>query len=259
MTDTYQLPIIRTCNECRIEKPIAEFDQIKTKSGAWYTSCRGCRALPAPFNTLASSTRQGAIVRGYTGTEHATSVQLVEKFAEFGNACVYCGRSDLQLSPDHDIPIKRGGSNAISNILPSCLPCNLDKKALTGAEYRDLLAGGPRPPRRSKWNRIAVLKSVKTGTMSGPLVKALIEAGWTPPRDPTVAPPPRPRGRPMTTTEVAAILVVDRASVARYIERGDLRACNFGPTGASRKTLRIFEDDLQSFIAKRSTIPEVEA
>lgn len=205
-----------------------------------------------PFEKLADSMRTNAVARGYMGTEHATAEQLVERFAEFGNACVYCGRSDLTLSPDHDIPITRGGSNAITNILPSCLPCNIRKKARTSDEYRALLAGHPRVLHRSPWNQAAVLKSIKTNTMNPFLVSTLVQAGWTPPPDMTVE---SPRRRTMTTSEVAKILAMSRASVLRLINCGDLRAFNLAVPGASRKTIRIRDDDLQTFIAERTRGP----
>ena len=53
----------------------------------------------------------------------------------FGNRCLACGKIDCYLSPDHVIPLSRGGSNHITNIQPLCLPCNLSKNAKT-VDYR---------------------------------------------------------------------------------------------------------------------------
>lgn len=47
----------------------------------------------------------------------------------YGNRCLCCGRSDVKLTPDHVIPLAKGGTNDISNIQPLCLPCNLSKWA----------------------------------------------------------------------------------------------------------------------------------
>lgn len=43
--------------------------------------------------------------------------------------CQYCGRKapDVVLTVDHRIPVSRGGTNAESNLLTACLPCNIGK------------------------------------------------------------------------------------------------------------------------------------
>jgi 5-methylcytosine-specific restriction endonuclease McrA len=67
-----------------------------------------------------------------------TLEELTEKFAELGNACYYCG-CDGKLTIDHDIPLARGGSDNIENILPACRPCNSRKKARTTQEFLEYL------------------------------------------------------------------------------------------------------------------------
>jgi len=54
-----------------------------------------------------------------------------------GFKCRYCGKklSRKSATPDHRIPLGRGGSNWIANIVPACLPCNQRKNALTDVEY----------------------------------------------------------------------------------------------------------------------------
>lgn len=63
-----------------------------------------------------------------------TAEELVAKFEEFDNRCVYCG-SSADLTTDHDIPISRGGDNSIDNIVPACGACNNEKHATTGEEF----------------------------------------------------------------------------------------------------------------------------
>lgn len=63
-----------------------------------------------------------------------TLAERKEKFARLGNACYYCGRSG-RLTVDHDIPLARGGTDAIENILPACRSCNSRKNARTAAEF----------------------------------------------------------------------------------------------------------------------------
>lgn len=44
------------------------------------------------------------------------------------------------LQVDHRIPLARGGSNSIDNILPACGRCNRRKHLMTEAEFRARLA-----------------------------------------------------------------------------------------------------------------------
>lgn len=43
-------------------------------------------------------------------------------------SCAYCGRTDCKLTRDHVVPLSKGGSNYISNIVPACQSCNSRKK-----------------------------------------------------------------------------------------------------------------------------------
>jgi 5-methylcytosine-specific restriction endonuclease McrA len=52
----------------------------------------------------------------------------------FGSLCVYCGESK-PLTRDHKIPLARGGTDDIANILPACRSCNSKKNKQTAAEY----------------------------------------------------------------------------------------------------------------------------
>lgn len=57
--------------------------------------------------------------------------------AQYDFHCLCCGRQvpEITLSPDHVVPLARGGSNDIANIQPLCLPCNWSKNAKT-VDYR---------------------------------------------------------------------------------------------------------------------------
>ena len=63
-----------------------------------------------------------------------TAEEFRIKCAIFRNVCVYCGKAK-QLGPDHVVPISKGGSNYIKNILPACISCNSSKGARTFEEY----------------------------------------------------------------------------------------------------------------------------
>lgn len=55
--------------------------------------------------------------------------------ADHNSACAYCGRAG-RLEADHRIPVSRGGTNSIENVLPACRRCNRSKEAATDTEFR---------------------------------------------------------------------------------------------------------------------------
>lgn len=67
-----------------------------------------------------------------------TLTEWRDKCAEFGNRCAYC-RESKKLSKDHDVPLSRGGTDDIANIIPACRLCNSKKRTRTGDEFRALM------------------------------------------------------------------------------------------------------------------------
>jgi 5-methylcytosine-specific restriction endonuclease McrA len=65
--------------------------------------------------------------------EHSTR-EWELKLQEFKGCCAYCG-AEGDMQRDHFVPISRGGSNYIDNIVPACGQCNASKGAKTGAEF----------------------------------------------------------------------------------------------------------------------------
>ncbi len=70
--------------------------------------------------------------------ESFTSAQWLALLEYHGGRCAYCG-SDVLIELDHRIPLIRGGSNSIDNILPACRRCNRRKHQRTEEEFRALL------------------------------------------------------------------------------------------------------------------------
>lgn len=76
--------------------------------------------------TREKSKRRKAGLRG-NHVIHVTASQIKQRFAEFNDACCYCGaRGDLH--QEHFLPISKGGTHVLSNILPACQPCNYSKR-----------------------------------------------------------------------------------------------------------------------------------
>lgn len=64
-----------------------------------------------------------------------TNAEWLDKVALLGGCCIYCGRSDLPLCRDHKVPLTRGGTNDIGNVVPACRPCNSRKHNRTASEF----------------------------------------------------------------------------------------------------------------------------
>jgi hypothetical protein len=77
-----------------------------------------------------------ARVRGCEGRHTNKEWQAV--LLAHGNRCHWCGAKGTQQKPltrDHYVPLCRGGTNAASNIVPSCLECNVKKGRKDPIDY----------------------------------------------------------------------------------------------------------------------------
>lgn len=59
-----------------------------------------------------------------------TSSQWIALCYKYGNVCLCCDKKK-KLTPDHVVPLSKGGSNSIGNIQPLCGPCNSRKNTKT--------------------------------------------------------------------------------------------------------------------------------
>ncbi len=55
-----------------------------------------------------------------------TPTQILSRFAEFGDECVYCC-DNKKLTVDHFFPITKFGADSLENIVPACAKCNSSK------------------------------------------------------------------------------------------------------------------------------------
>lgn len=68
--------------------------------------------------------------------------------------CAYCDHPiEGPPDPDHVVPLSRDGSNGDSNILPSCRPCNSDKRDLLLHEWATDRARRGKQPVRTSFDR----------------------------------------------------------------------------------------------------------
>ena len=65
-----------------------------------------------------------------------TAAEWWRKVRTYGGACHYCARPwGHHLHKDHAVPVSRGGSDALDNLVPACGDCNQAKGALTDREF----------------------------------------------------------------------------------------------------------------------------
>lgn len=63
-----------------------------------------------------------------------THEEWIRTCAVFDNCCAYCG-ADSKLTIEHVIPLSKGGTNYISNVIPACATCNSSKNATDVVEW----------------------------------------------------------------------------------------------------------------------------
>lgn len=95
--------------------------QTRTATQRWFDAHPGKRAQ--------YSRQHRARLRGASGSH---DVEQFWRLCEaLGDKCLCCGRSDVELTEDHVVPLSKGGSDDISNIQPLCAFCNNSKGAKT--------------------------------------------------------------------------------------------------------------------------------
>lgn len=81
--------------------------------------------LMTPEKIRSANSRRKAKSAGAVGTHSLKEWNRL--VARYRGRCAYCAGSD-GWTRDHVIPVSRGGSDFIGNILPACLSCNASKQ-----------------------------------------------------------------------------------------------------------------------------------
>lgn len=82
----------------------------------------------------ASKHRRRAKELGAEGSHTADEVRRL--IAAYNHCCAYCQKPITRFELDHRIPLTRGGTDWIENILPACRQCNASKCDRTEDEFR---------------------------------------------------------------------------------------------------------------------------
>ncbi len=164
---------MKTCRACGLAKPLAEFYRNDPMPDGHLNQCKACvnERVKAYSASDPARTRRWSAARQvryrrrhremilrklrewrarnpekvaanhalrysrrWTTSSSFTAAEFREKCSLLGNVCFYCGES-RKLGPDHKLPLARGGSNDITNIVPACVSCNHHKSTRTAQEY----------------------------------------------------------------------------------------------------------------------------
>lgn len=68
--------------------------------------------------------------RRMRATTHDLTDAQWRQLVDVWGGCAYCGAADRPLQRDCLLPIARGGRYTVTNVVPSCGPCNASKNAL---------------------------------------------------------------------------------------------------------------------------------
>jgi 5-methylcytosine-specific restriction endonuclease McrA len=68
------------------------------------------------------------------GYETIPANEWAAKLADYGGCCAYCG--DAATERDHIVPLARGGTHTLDNLVPACGPCNRVKHDQLPGEWR---------------------------------------------------------------------------------------------------------------------------
>lgn len=66
-----------------------------------------------------------------------TPEEWLAKLALYKYHCAYCGRKMKRLTKDHLMPLSKGGTDFIDNIIPACPFCNASKHDRSLLEWRN--------------------------------------------------------------------------------------------------------------------------
>lgn len=121
------IEITRTGNnehdgKCSIEGCVGKYKDKGYCHKHWKRSDTGVASNKAHKHKRRSLTLN-AIVNDLTSKDWRKSLK------HFNNECAYCGCADNKIHADHVVPLSKGGTNTITNIIPACPSCNQRKNA----------------------------------------------------------------------------------------------------------------------------------
>lgn len=164
----------KECSKCREVKPVDAFMRRPDSRDGWHQQCNDCLNAANREWVAANPERRREIQRHWNGKDSSRAYYKRKKaeqyqadpekmrlrsalhrgvkrtggkspkplrrdwerlVARYGGMCAYCGVREWE-HIDHVIPVCRGGTHSIGNLLPACAKCNLSKKDRLLVEWR---------------------------------------------------------------------------------------------------------------------------
>lgn len=143
----------KRCSKCKNTKSRKEFhNQSASKDGlnAWCKTCMKEYCKGRDYGDRSTyykkwvNTKEGRAVKRANNrrrralqhsaeTDNHNIEELEAHIVSLGGVCFYCGSDWSQI--DHVVPLVRGGSDTLFNLVPSCAECNQKKGAKTADEF----------------------------------------------------------------------------------------------------------------------------
>lgn len=133
-TNPPPIPETKVCPKCGLEKPSSEFSRSSSRPDGLDSYCKPCMAgklrvwkQANPDKVNANNRRRRERKVGAPGVE-PTHDELSQLRRRQRNVCPYCGKKlKGKVHVDHIIPLIRGGSKSLSNLVFTCNTCNCSK------------------------------------------------------------------------------------------------------------------------------------
>lgn len=120
---TERISVYRLANKAKLEEAALRYrelhkDQIAASGKRWRQS--------NPDKVVVKAARRRATKRNAPLNDF-TAAEWTAMKKHYDYRCVYCGTKSKKLTQDHIIPLSKGGSHTLSNIVPACFRCNTKK------------------------------------------------------------------------------------------------------------------------------------
>lgn len=146
---------MRTCTNCNAEKSLTDFPFCEGKPRYRKRICRDCynerarqkyqrrREYCTAWQQAYNRTDSGRLAQRRARLKARTGKASVGHSEDewrrllwrYCGVCAYCG--ELAAERDHVIPVSRGGTDFIGNILPACRACNASKSDRLLIEWKN--------------------------------------------------------------------------------------------------------------------------